>query len=156
MKILTGAVPFSDCSVVTSVTHIIDGRRPPRPTHSALTDNLWATMQDCWNQMPHFRPKMSEVLQTVPGFVSKQFRRHELSKSSPEFQLALGRFYGGTEYENCITHLRGAALDEFINFLDDVGGQTFVAYFIRSRILTKCPGTKYPRATPGTIRQNVE
>ena len=79
---------------------------------------------------------MSEVLQTVPGFVSKQFRRHELSKSSPEFQRALGSFYDSTEYKNCVTRLHDAALDEFINFLDDVRSQMFVACVIRSRILT--------------------
>ena len=70
---------------------------------------------------------MSEVLQTVPGFVSKQFRRHEFNKSSPEFQLALKRFYGSAEYKSCTAHLRDAALDEFIDFLDDVRGQAFAA-----------------------------
>ena len=113
-------------------------------------------MQDCWNQTPHLRPQMLEVLQAIPGFVSKQFRRHEFNRSSPEFQIALEEFYGSAEYENCITHLRGAALDELINFLDDVRRRTFAARVTRLQILIKCPGTKYPRITSRTIRTNIK
>ena len=121
MKIFTGAVPFSNCSVVTSATHIIQGKRPPRPTNPALTDDLWALMQRCWDQEPHSRPQVSGLVGAIPGFVSEQLQRLcEFSKSSPEFRLALDQFYCSTEYKDCIIHLRGAALEEFVGFLDEV------------------------------------
>lgn len=82
-------------------------------------------MQDCWNQEPQLRPQMSEVLRMVPGFVSKQFPRHGFNRSSSEFRHALERFYGSTEYRDCITHLHGAALEEFVNFLDGVRRNMF-------------------------------
>jgi len=86
-------------------------------------------MQRCWDQQPHLRPQMVEVLKAVPGFVSKQFRCiHEFSESSPEFRVALNQFYGGTEYEDCITHLHGTALEEFVNFLGGVSGQIFPTF----------------------------
>jgi len=44
---------------------ITEGRRPPRPTHPAFTDNLWALMQRCWNQDPHLRPEVSEAVQVL-------------------------------------------------------------------------------------------
>ena len=124
MKIFTGVVPFSNCALVTSVTHIIKGKRPPRPADPVLTDDLWALMQGCWNQEPILRPQMSEVLKKVPGSISKRFRG--FSKSSPEFRLALERFFDSTEYKDCITYLQDAALEEFVDFLDDVRRQTFI------------------------------
>jgi len=111
------------------VTHIIEGRRPPRPAGPVLTDDLWGLMQNCWNQEPKLRPRMSEVLNMVPSFVSEQFRRlREFSKSSPKFYLALERFFDSTEYKDCIAHLHGATLQEFVNFLDDVRRQTHITY----------------------------
>lgn len=129
MKIFTGAVPFGNCLLVTSVTHIIQGKRPPRPTNPIFTDGLWALMQSCWDQQPQCRPQMPGVLEAVPCFISKRLQRlREFSKSSPEFRLALGRFYGSTEYKDCLTHLHGAALEEFVNFLDGVSEYIFIAF----------------------------
>ena len=72
---------------------------------------------------------MSEVLNVVPSFVSEQFLRlREFSKSSPEFYPALEGFFDSTEYKDCIAHLHGATLQEFVNFLDDVRRQTHIAY----------------------------
>lgn len=38
----------------------------------------------------------------------------------PEFQVALGQFYGSIQRKACIDRLRGAELKKFINLLDDV------------------------------------
>ena len=46
---------------------IMSGERPPRPTHNNLTNELWALVQKCWNQDPHLRPTVSEVLNTLRG-----------------------------------------------------------------------------------------
>ena len=41
------------------------GERPPRPTHPALTDELWALMRRCWDQQLSSRPEMAEVLRIL-------------------------------------------------------------------------------------------
>ena len=46
---------------------IMRGERPPRPTHPALTDELWVLTQRCWNQDPHLRPEISKVLKVLNG-----------------------------------------------------------------------------------------
>jgi hypothetical protein len=44
---------------------IMRGERPPRPTHPALTYELWALMQRCWDHDPHLRPEVAEILQIL-------------------------------------------------------------------------------------------
>jgi len=44
---------------------ITEGKRPPRPVHPALTDDLWELMERCWAQEPDSRPEMLEVLQVL-------------------------------------------------------------------------------------------
>ena len=44
---------------------IVDGRRPPRPSHSTLTDWLWTSTQHCWDPEAVQRPQVSEVLQVL-------------------------------------------------------------------------------------------
>ena len=63
----TGMVPFSDSSSLGAVMAIVNGRRPPQPTHPALTGELWTLMQRCWDQDPHSRPEVSEVLMALRG-----------------------------------------------------------------------------------------
>ena len=61
-KVFTGKVPFDDDASVETMVAIMDGKRPSRPIHEALTDRLWGLMQQCWAQDPCERPQMSEVL----------------------------------------------------------------------------------------------
>lgn len=60
-KVLTGAIPFSTESLAVTVLAIGGGDRPPRPTHSALTDKLWALTQRCWDHKPDLRPQAPEI-----------------------------------------------------------------------------------------------
>jgi hypothetical protein len=64
-QVFTGAVPFSSSLSPAAMLAIMDGRRPPRPTHPVLTDQLWALVQHCWDQDPHSRPEVSEVLKVL-------------------------------------------------------------------------------------------
>ena len=43
----------------------MSGKRPSRPTHPALANPLWALIQRCWDQDPHLRPEVSEVLRVL-------------------------------------------------------------------------------------------
>ena len=156
MKIFTGAVPFRSCALITSVAHIIEGRRPPRPTSPVLTDDLWGLMQGCWSQDPQSRPQMLQVLNVVPSFVSQRFRRLcKFSKSSPKFRRALERFFDSTDYKDCITRLHGTTLQEFVNFLDDVRRQTPITFTNLILDLTFLPGVTYLWITSGTAWADV-
>jgi hypothetical protein len=66
-QVFTGAVPFHNSLHVAAMLAIMSGKRPPRPTHPALTDELWALMQRCWDQTPRLRPEILEVLNVLNG-----------------------------------------------------------------------------------------
>ena len=66
-QVFTGAVPFNDSPSPAAMFAIMGGRRPPRPTHPALTEQLWTLMQCCWYQNPHSRPEVSKVLKVLGG-----------------------------------------------------------------------------------------
>lgn len=97
---------------------IIKGERPPRPIDANLTDDVWELMKMCWDQDPKSRPEMRRVLQDLASGLLRSL--YEYTKPSPEFQVALGQFYDGTERKRSITRLRDAGLREFVNFLDGV------------------------------------
>jgi len=65
IQVFTGAVPFGGDPSPVAMFSIMQGKRPPRPTHPILTENLWALMQRCWDCDPHLRPEASEALQVL-------------------------------------------------------------------------------------------
>lgn len=67
IEVFTGAVPFSPNLPAAAMLAIMGGKRPSRPTHPTFTSGLWALMQHCWNQDPHFRPQVSGILKVLSG-----------------------------------------------------------------------------------------
>lgn len=65
LEVFTGEVPFYDKSPYDAMTAILNGKRPPRPTHSSCTDYLWNLIERCWDQDPVLRPEISEVLRIL-------------------------------------------------------------------------------------------
>ncbi|KAF9646800.1 kinase-like protein [Thelephora ganbajun] len=65
IEIFTGAIPFKDSLPTAAMLAILEGKRPPRPTHPTFTDGLWVLTQRCWDQEAHLRPQVSEVLQVL-------------------------------------------------------------------------------------------
>ena len=65
IQVFTGVVPFSNEQPFTAGYSIMQGKRPPRPMHPAFTDDLWILMQRCWDDDPHLRPRVSEVLEVL-------------------------------------------------------------------------------------------
>jgi len=70
MKIFTGFPPFYMHPSIAATVAIMQGDRPPRPTHPTFTDGLWVLMQRCWNQEPHSRPDMPEVLRILHNLLA--------------------------------------------------------------------------------------
>ena len=67
LQVFTGAVPFGRISALMVVFNIMEGVRPPRPTHPKFTNGLWILMQRCWNRDPSLRPEVSLILDTLRG-----------------------------------------------------------------------------------------
>ena len=61
-KVLTDAVPFGGERSTTAAFAIMDGRRPPRPTHPIFSEELWLLVKHCWEHDPRLRPEVVEVL----------------------------------------------------------------------------------------------
>ena len=70
MEAFTGSVPFDLHTSITAALAVMRGERPPRPAHPDFTDEMWALMERCWNQDPHSRPDMSEVLQDLHSLLA--------------------------------------------------------------------------------------
>ena len=67
VQAFTGAIPFNGVPEVAAIFEIMSGERPPRPHHPVFTNELWELMQHCWDQDPHSRPAVSEVLSDLQG-----------------------------------------------------------------------------------------
>ena len=82
IQVFTGAVPFRNESSFTAALSIMKDKRPLRPEHPTLTDDLWTLIQRCWNRDPHLRPGVSEVLQALVPSVLYPFLRSYLLNST--------------------------------------------------------------------------
>ena len=75
LEVFTGEVPFR-ANREHLVPHLILlGKRPAKPNHPTLTEDLWHLIQRCWDDDPDLRPEASEVLQILlkPSSVSHPF-----------------------------------------------------------------------------------
>ena len=63
----TGVVPFDNITTAAATFAIMRGKRPPRPTHPDLTEQLWTLIQCCWYQNPYSRPEVSRVSKVLSG-----------------------------------------------------------------------------------------
>lgn len=68
----SGAPPFSDLPGFNAALAILQGKRPPRPTHPAVNGNLWRLMELCWERDPRSRPGATEVSKILVTSGSRQ------------------------------------------------------------------------------------
>ena len=118
---------------------IINGDRPPRPTHGALTGRLWELMNRCWDKDRHNRPRMLEVLLAldppiheythssgplqvtadVPTLVSDtQQRLENIDPLNKEYRPLLHALLSHQNLEAYTNSLRREDLQRFIELLD--------------------------------------
>ncbi|KAJ7266687.1 kinase-like domain-containing protein [Mycena rebaudengoi] len=73
VEIYTGDQPFWNIiHDITVILEILKENRPPRPSSSgppdgtrAMSDDLWAIVEACWEHKPSDRPDMDEVLELI-------------------------------------------------------------------------------------------
>ena len=51
---------------------VLSGRRPERPKHPNLTDELWDLIKSCWEQEPLRRPGISDVVDHLQHILTAQ------------------------------------------------------------------------------------
>ena len=66
-QVFTGMIPFNNSLPAAAMLAIITGKRPLRPIHHQLTDQLWTLIQHCWDQNPYSRPGVPEGFKTLCG-----------------------------------------------------------------------------------------
>jgi len=121
--VFTGTAPFGGNPCFVAALAIVQGRRPPQPTHPTFTGELWALVQRCWDQDPHLRPEIPEVLGvlrslSVSRLLLQQFRH--LEGSSSGFNDRLSNILYGEEYRRFVQGLQGDDLVWLIDYLDKV------------------------------------
>ncbi|KAJ7266630.1 kinase-like domain-containing protein [Mycena rebaudengoi] len=72
VEIYTGEHPFWNLHDVTVLLQVVEQKRPPRPSSlgppdgtRAMSDDLWAIVEACWEHKPSDRPDMDEVLELI-------------------------------------------------------------------------------------------
>lgn len=120
----------------------MQGERPPRPTHPAFTEELWALTQRCWDHDPQSRPEVSEALRDLLAMsVSHPSRRPCTDRLDPflmrseepawkqlinhtlatdeRVSLITGIFIDRHQVE-MVEHLSRSNAQRFIDMIDDV------------------------------------
>jgi serine/threonine protein kinase len=69
-QIFTGEVPFPDESNIAASFSMWKGRRPVRPDHPEVSDNLWRAIEGCWKVDPAKRKTITEVVAVLEAEVA--------------------------------------------------------------------------------------
>lgn len=64
-EIYAGHPPFHRKDMVDTFWAYREGRRPARPDHGQLTDDIWGLIQKCWRVAPYRRPTMKAVFRRL-------------------------------------------------------------------------------------------
>ena len=68
LEVLTGRVPFPNCNNLVVMRKIVEGEQPEKPQGPEavwFTDDLWATLEQCWVPKPELRPTVEGVLERL-------------------------------------------------------------------------------------------
>ena len=69
-EVLSGHMPFPQCTISVVIRKVMEGERPERPRGargSWFTDDLWMMLELCWKPQPDDRPGLSVILQCLEG-----------------------------------------------------------------------------------------
>ena len=72
VEVFTGKIPFGEQKNEAVVVRISQGGRPEIPDDArevGLTSDMWALLENCWQQNPNRRPGMREVVRRWREFV---------------------------------------------------------------------------------------
>ncbi|KAF9642287.1 kinase-like protein [Thelephora ganbajun] len=116
LEVFVGAVPFSDSSATTAMVYLIQGKRPPRPTHPTFTEDLWTLMQRCWDHNSSLRPKAPEVLEVLTLSVCKRLTNQALI--THERIHLITTIFSDRDLVRMVKHISGDYAQTFIDVID--------------------------------------
>ena len=61
-QILTGKPPFPEMTKVAAAYLVLNGNRPPRPSHREVSGVMWQMIQGCWNPVASRRMAVEEAV----------------------------------------------------------------------------------------------
>ena len=67
-EVLSGQAPFASLKDFVVIRKVVDGERPARPEGAKgvwFADDLWGTMNLCWETQPDSRPNIATVLERL-------------------------------------------------------------------------------------------
>ena len=67
-EVLGGQVPFTKLNNYAVMRKVMKGERPERPEgeeRAFFTDDLWQTLEQCWDAQPGNRPSIAAVLECL-------------------------------------------------------------------------------------------
>lgn len=118
IELFTGAAPFSGGPLREAVSAIVGGGRPPRPSHSSFTDELWALTQRCWHQEPRLRPTASEVLRGLDIPVWKRVISIDRHLSTDDRVSLTTAIFSNRDETEAVKLLSGEDAQSFIDAID--------------------------------------
>jgi len=118
MQVFTGAVPFNGVISITAMVLLVQDKRPPRPTHPALTDGLWALMRRCWDRDSGSRPEVPEVLKVI--ILSVCDRLINRSLAAHERIRLITTIFSDNDQVKAARHVSCNDTQALINVIDEV------------------------------------
>lgn len=76
-ELATGEKPFAELSGAQAALAIARGQLVPRPSPAKVTDQLWQTLNACWQQSAAARPSIADVVSQLAVQLTDDVRQHE-------------------------------------------------------------------------------
>ena len=67
-EVLSGHIPFPQCTSHNVMWKVMSGERPERPEEAEeewFTDDIWQMLNRCWETQPESRPNVADVLECL-------------------------------------------------------------------------------------------
>lgn len=71
-QVFAGRALFSNQNNIAGAVSMLEGRRPDRPDHPALSDRLWKLIHGCWKGDAARRMTIVEVVSVLEGELAKR------------------------------------------------------------------------------------
>ena len=118
IQVFTHAVPFGKTPSVTAMLSIMSGKRPSRPTHPTLTEDLWTLVQRCWHQDPASRPQILEVSKLLTLPLRKRLISHTAGRD--ERIRLIATIFSDDDQVKVVGPASGDDAQTLINVIDEV------------------------------------
>ena len=99
-EVLSGREPFFRHHKYTAIAKILEGERPGRPGGEEgvwFADDLWSTLERCWEASPSGRPSVEDVLQCLEHVSMSWTPPFHTAAGSPTTNLLAGNSESSTE-----------------------------------------------------------